>query len=479
MTRYASAQLLIGGRWQDGELAPAPVENPATSEIIGTVPHASAAQIDAALDAAAAGFRHWSALAPARREAVLAAAADLLEDRADAIALTLTTEQGKPLAEAKTEIVRGAELLRWDAAEARRCYGRVLPSAPGIRQQALRQPIGVVAAFAPWNLPVSSAIRKIGGALAAGCAVVLKAAEEAPSSVAAFAACLQEAGMPDGVVNLLYGDPPMISQRLIASPVVRAMTFTGSVPVGKQLAALAGQHMKPCIMELGGHAPVFVCEDADPEAAARASATAKFRNAGQICIAPTRFYVHRRHHDRFVAAFADAARAIKVGDGREAGVQMGPLAHERRFKAIAALVDDAATRGATVVTGGRRIGNRGHFFEPTVLTGVADDALVLNEEPFGPVAPILPVDDLDSAIERANALPYGLAAYAFTDSTARAERLMEQVECGILTINHIAGVPPEGPFGGVKDSGYGREGGTESVGNFLTTKYVSMKSAAA
>jgi len=475
VTEYPRPRLLIGGRWLDGDLAPAPIENPATGEILGHCPVASDAQIDAALASAEDGFLGWRAVAPAQRERVLSDAADLLVQRCEEIARILTCEQGKPLAEARSEILRGADLLRWDAAEARRGYGRVLPSAPGVRQQVIREPVGPVAAFSPWNLPVSSAIRKMGSALAAGCAVVLKAAEEAPASVCGFVACLQEAGMPDGVVNLLFGDPPRISERLIASPVVRAVTFTGSVPVGKQLAALAGAHMKPCVMELGGHAPVFVCEDADPEAAARASVAAKFRNAGQICIAPTRFYVADALHDRFVESFAAAAREVRVGDGLDPETHMGPLAHERRLAATIELVEDAESKGANVVAGGRRIGNRGHFFEPTVLTDVPEIARVLCEEPFGPIAPILRAGDLRHAIERANALPYALAAYAFTDSVAVADMLMENVDCGILTINHLGGVPPEGPFGGVKDSGYGREGGAEGIGNFLTEKFVSMK----
>lgn len=472
---YRSARMLIGGTWTDGTGTPFPVMNPATEEQIGTVPAATDAEIRAGLEAAERGFAVWRHMPPDRRGDILIATGALLRGRAEGIARMLTREQGKPLAEARTEILRAADLLDWDAGEGRRAYGRILPGPAGVRQSVLRQPIGVVAAFSPWNLPVSSAVRKIGGALAAGCAVILKPSEETPASVAALVACFQDAGLPDGVITLLFGDPPQISQALIADPLVRAITFTGSVPVGKALAALAGQHMKPAVMELGGHAPVIVCEDADAEAAAKACAAAKFRNAGQICIAPTRFLVHDSLHDHFAQVFADTARAIRVGNGLEDGVQMGPLANARRLAAIEALVADARDHGAQVVAGGARIGNKGHFHAPTVLTDVPLGAAMMNDEPFGPVAPIRRTGSLPEALAEANRLPFGLAAYAFTDRASTAETLIEGLECGILTINHITGVPPEGPFGGVKDSGYGREGGTESLGNFLTTKYVSHR----
>lgn len=477
MMAYAEPKMLIGGEWRAGGEAPDPILDPATEEQIGLVPHASAEDIDAALAAAEAGFEVWRKLTANDRAKVMLAAADLLRERSDRIAGTLSLEQGKPLAEARIEVVRAASLIEWDANEGRRVYGRMLPGEAGSHQFVIRQPIGVVAGFSPWNLPATSAARKIGGALAAGCAIILKGAEETPASVSALVGCFVDAGLPKGVINLLFGHPPQISERLIASPVVRLITFTGSVPVGKHLAALAGEHMKPAIMELGGHAPVIVCDDVDAATAARASVAAKYRNAGQICIAPTRFIVHEAAYDSFVETFVEGAGALKLGKGSDDGVQMGPLANARRLSAMEDIVEDARSHGATVASGGERRGNRGYFFAPTTLVDVPLDAKVMNDEPFGPVAVIARFRGLDEAIAEANRLPYGLASYAFAGSAETVDTIAREVQCGIMTINHFTGVPPEGPFGGVKESGYGREGGAESLGSFLVSKFVSHKLA--
>jgi succinate-semialdehyde dehydrogenase / glutarate-semialdehyde dehydrogenase len=342
-----------------------------------------------------------------------------------------------------------------------------------MRQTVLRQPIGVVAAFSPWNFPMSSPARKVAGALSSGCAIILKASEETPAGAVQLARAFRDAGVPPGVLNLVFGTPSEISEYLIPQPAVRLVTFTGSIPVGKRLAALAGEHMKPAIMELGGHAPVIVCDDFDPVASAATSVIGKSRNAGQVCVSPTRFYVQEAIYDRFTAAFAEKAREVKVGDGLDPANQMGPLANHRRIETMEAMVADATAKGARLLAGGSRIGNRGYFYPLTVLADVPDDARAMREEPFGPLALINPVGSLDEAIEKANALPYGLAAYAFTRSAKNADRLAEGVEAGNLSINHFVASIAETPFGGVKDSGYGREGGTEGLECYTVAKNVS------
>ncbi|MBX3666035.1 MAG: aldehyde dehydrogenase family protein, partial [Burkholderiales bacterium] len=335
------------------------------------------------------------------------------------------------------------------------------------------QPIGVVSGYSPWNFPINSPSRKVGGALAAGCSIILKASEETPAGAVALVRAFADAGLPPGVLNLVFGVPSEISEYLIPQPAVRMITFTGSVPVGKRLAALAGQHMKPCLMELGGHGPVIVCDDADPVAAANASATTKSRNAGQVCTAPTRFYVHRSLYGRFTEAFVKKADALQVGNGLDPASQMGPLANSRRLEAMESLVLDATSKGARLLAGGRRLRECGYYFPLTVLADVPDSALAMNQEPFGPLAMINPVDDLDEAIARANALPYGLSAYAFTRSAGNADRLADGIEAGTLSINHLTASLAETPFGGVKDSGYGREGGSEGLEQYTVVKNVS------
>ncbi|MET7942747.1 NAD-dependent succinate-semialdehyde dehydrogenase [Streptomyces sp. NPDC005302] len=472
--RYPAVRMHIAGEWCAGGTGrTAPVVNPATEKVIGAVPLATTADLDRALDAAATGFLAWRDTPVARRTAVLHTAADLLTRRAAEIGRVMSLEQGKPLAEAAGEARRVADTLRWHADDARRAYGRIIPSAPGTLLSVRREPVGPVAAFVPWNFPAGGPMRKISSALSAGCSIVIKASEETPATAAALVGCFVDAGLPAGVLNLVFGEPAEVSAHLIASPVIRLVAFTGSVPVGKLLAAAAGQVMKPSLMELGGHAPVIVCADADPVRAARRAAQAKFANAGQVCTSPSRFLVHDSLVDTFTAEFVKAAEAVVVGDGLAEGTTMGPLANERRLLAVERLTEDAVRRGATLRTGGRRLDRPGWFFAPTVLTDVPADADLMREEPFGPLAPITAFHELDAALRTANELPYGLAAYAFTESAATAERLVRELEAGILSVNHCGGSVSEAPSGGVKESGYGREGGPEALDAYLVTKRVS------
>lgn len=471
---YPPVRMYIDGRWTDGSSGRTlPVTDPATEEVLGEVPLASPADLDAALAAAADGFRRWRATPIAERCEILHRAADLLVERSSAIGRVMTIEQGKPLPEATGEVRRVSGTLRWHADDARRDYGRIIPSADDTVLSVRREPVGPVAAFTPWNFPAGGPMRKISAALSAGCSIVIKASEETPGTACALVECFVDAGVPAGVLNLVFGVPAEVSAHLIPSPVTRLVAFTGSVPVGKQLAALAGAHMKPCLMELGGHAPVIVAEDADPRTAAQRAAAAKFMNAGQVCTSPSRFLVHQRVHDDFVAELVHAAEKVAVGDGLADGTRMGPLANPRRLAAMDRMVGDAVARGATVHCGGARLDRSGYFFPPTVLTEVPLDAEMMVEEPFGPVAPVVPVADLDEAMRIANSLPYGLAAYGFTRSSAVAERMVREFEAGILSINHCGGSVHEAPSGGVKDSGYGREGGPEGLDGYLVTKRVS------
>ncbi len=471
MTAYPELQMYINGAWKraDGQ----PVLNPADESTLGIVPHATRSDLDAALAAAAEGHKIWSRTAPAKRAEIILKAAQLIRARVEEMAKALTLEQGKPIAQARLEILRGCDIIEWDANEGRRVYGRVIPSEPGMRHTVLRQPIGVVAAFSPWNFPMSSPGRKVAGALSAGCAMILKASEETPAGAMLMVRAFHDAGLPPGVLNLVFGVPSDISEHLIPQSTVRLITFTGSIPVGKRLAELAGRYMKPAIMELGGHAPVIVCDDVNPERSAATSVVTKSRNAGQVCVSPTRFFVHEKNYDAFAATFAEKARALKIGDGLDESNQMGPLANHRRIEAMEALVADAKDKGAKVMAGGSRIGNRGYYFPLTVLAEVPDAARVMSEEPFGPLAIINPVKSLDEAIEKANSLPYGLAAYAFTNSARNVEALAERVEAGNLSINHLTASIAETPFGGVKESGYGREGGTEGLECYTVVKNVS------
>jgi succinate-semialdehyde dehydrogenase/glutarate-semialdehyde dehydrogenase len=398
-----------------------------------------------------------------------------VRERSQTIAELITLEQGKPLAEAQIEAFGAGDHIDWYAEEGRRAYGRVIPPRQrGARQIVLREPIGPVAAFSPWNFPVSQLVRKIAGALAAGCSIIAKGPEETPSSCIELCRAFQDAGVPPGVLNLVFGVPAQISEYLIHSPVIRKISFTGSVPVGRALGALAGQQLKRCTLELGGHAPFIVCDDVDVEAVAALGAGLKFRNAGQICASPTRFFVQRSVYPQFVSAFSKAGAALRVGAGNLADTQMGPLANPRRVAAMQAYVDDALAVGATLATGGRPSEAPGFYFAPTVLTDVPDNARVMHEEPFGPIASIVPFDDLQQVIDQANALPFGLAAFAFTRSIARATLLADELQSGMVSINHFGIAAPETPFGGIKDSGYGSEGGSEGLDAYLTTKFVSQ-----
>ena len=473
---YPDTRLLIAGQWRDAtggrKIA---VANPATGQTIGHVAHATVADLDAALDAAQKGFAAWRNIPAVERANTMRKAAGLLRERAEAIARLMTQEQGKPLSEARVEVLAGAAIIEWFADEGMRVYGRIVPSRNLAAQQlVLKEPVGPVAAFTPWNFPINQIVRKLGAALATGCSFLVKAPEETPASPAALLQTFVDAGVPAGTVGLVFGDPHEISSYLIASPIIRKVTFTGSTPVGKQLAALAGQHMKRVTMELGGHAPVIVAEDADVALAVKAAGGAKFRNAGQVCISPTRFLVHSSLRDEFAAALVKHAQGLKLGDGLAEGTNLGPLANGRRLTAMAKVMEDARAKGATIATGGERVGSTGNFFAPTVLTDVPLDADVFNNEPFGPVAAIRAFNTLDEAIAEANRLEYGLAGYAFTKSIKTAHVLGQRLEVGMLWINQPATPSPEMPFGGVKDSGYGTEGGPEALEPYLVTKAVSI-----
>jgi succinate-semialdehyde dehydrogenase/glutarate-semialdehyde dehydrogenase len=473
---YPDLSLYIGGTWKKGSGGKAhAVLNPATGDAIGEVPHAETSDLDHALAAAAKAFVNWKATSAFDRYKLLRKAADVLRSRAEALAEVLTLEQGKPLAEARTEMVTAVDVIDWFAEEGRRAYGRVIPArGAGVYQLVIKEPVGPVAAFVPWNFPVNQSVRKIGAALAAGCSIIIKGPEETPASCALLVKCFEDAGVPAGLINLVFGIPADISEYLIPHPTVRKVSFTGSVAVGKHLAALAGQYMKRNTMELGGHAPAIVFDDADVETAAKLLSFAKFRNAGQICIAPTRLLVQEKVYDEFVDRFLGHARKIKVGDGRDPDTVMGPLANQRRLEAVESLTADALAHGATLRTGGRRVGNKGFFYEPTVLTDVPTSADIMNEEPFGPVAPIARFRDFDGVMAEANRLPYGLAAYAYTRSTKTAAAVAAGLESGMVSINHHALALPEAPFGGVKDSGYGSEQGSEGLEAYLSTKFVTQ-----
>ena len=474
---YPHTQLFINGQWQDAadgrSLA---VFNPATGKEIGRVAHAGKADLDKALDAAQKGFETWRDMTPAERSRIMRRAAALMRERAAEIAPLLTQEQGKPLAEAKGEALAAADIIEWFAEEGFRVYGRIVPPRGNlaIRQMVLKDPVGPVAAFTPWNFPINQVVRKVSAALAAGCSMLVKAPEETPAGPAALVRAFADAGIPPGVLGLVYGNPAEISGYLIPHPVIRKVTFTGSTPVGKQLAALAGQHMKRVTMELGGHAPVIVCEDADIALAVKSAGAAKFRNAGQVCISPTRFLVHQSVKDEFARQLAEYAKALKVGDGLADGTQMGPLANPRRLAAMAEFHDDAVKAGAQVLAGGKRIGDAGNFWEPTVLADVPLQARVFNDEPFGPVAALRAFDRLEDAIAEANRLSFGLAGYAFTKSLRNADLLARRVEVGMLWVNMPAMPSAEMPFGGIKDSGYGSEGGPEALDAYLNTRAVAV-----
>lgn len=473
---YPELSLHIDGAWCQGAGGKSqPVLNPATGEAIGTVPHAGRADLDRALAAADKGFKVWRKTSAYDRYKLMRKAADILRGRADAMAQMMTLEQGKPLMEAKMETLAGGDIIDWFAEEGRRTYGKVVPArAEGIYQLVVKEPVGPVAAFTPWNFPINQAVRKISGALATGCSIIIKASEETPASCVELVRAFVDAGLPAGVLNLVYGVPAEISEYLIPHPVIRKITFTGSTAVGKHLAALAGQHMKRATMELGGHAPAIVFEDANVDVAVKILSANKYRNAGQVCVSPTRFLVHEAVYKKFVDGFTAYARNLKVGDGLDKDTRMGPLANGRRIDAMEAFVADAVQKGAKLAAGGKRIGNKGFFFEPTVLADVPRDSRIMNEEPFGPVAAVVPFKGFDEVVAEANRLPYGLAAYAYTKSAKTATAIGAAVESGMVSINHHGLALPEVHFGGVKDSGHGSEGGSEALEGYLNLKFITQ-----
>lgn len=472
---YPDVLLHIDGSWRPARGGRTmPIVNPATEAELGRLAHAGIDDLDEALASAAKGFDAWRRVSPFDRSKLMRNAANILRERNEQIATLMTLEQGKPIAESRMEAFAAADIIDWFAEESRRAYGRIVPARiEGVSQSVVKEPVGLVAAFTPWNFPLNQAVRKLSAALAAGCSIIVKGPEETPASPAELVRAFVDAGLPVGVVQLVYGTPSEISAYLIPHPVIRKISFTGSTPVGKQLASLAGLHMKRATMELGGHAPVIVLPDADLDRAARSMVAAKFRNAGQICVAPTRFLVDHAVYDDFVGRFAEAVSQIKVGDGLAEGTTMGPLANPRRVQAMEELVHDAVQKGAELVTGGKRIGNSGYFFEPTILSGVGTDARAMNEEPFGPLALMTPVSGLDEALAEANRLTYGLAAYGFTRSAASAARMSSGIASGMVSINHYGLALPEVPFGGINDSGNGTEGGADALESYLNSKFVS------
>ena len=474
---YPNTQLFINGEWQNSKSNETlEIINPATEEVIGKLSHARKEDLDVALNAAEKAFNEWKNVSAYERSKIMRKAADIFRSRADYIAKLMTIEQGKPLVEAKIETLGAADSIEWYAEEGRRAYGRIIPArASGVYQFVFKEPVGVVAAFTPWNFPLNQVVKKIAAAFAAGCTAIVKGPEETPASVAELIKAFDEAGMPKGSINLVFGIPSEISEYLIPHPIVKKVTFTGSTAVGKQLASLAGKYMKRVTMELGGHSPAIVCGDADVDTAVKILSANKFRNAGQVCISPTRFLVHDSVYDKFVDGFVKSAESLKVGNGLEDGVKMGPLAHDRRLTAIEGFVSDAVEKGAKILTGGKRKGNKGYFFEPTVLGNVSDDALVMNEEPFGPIAPITSFSDYRDVITRANSLPFGLAGYVFSNDLSTSTRAYEDLEVGMVGVNEMLLATAEAPFGGIKESGMGREGGSLGIYDYLDPKYVKIK----
>jgi len=472
---YTSPSLFVAGEWIAQTDAMEPVYNPATGEQIGQTPQADEAMVDRALAAAESGFEIWRKTPLAERTRIMAAAAALLRERMDDAVVHLTMEQGKPVGEARSELENCALLLEWCPQEAGRVMDRVLPERDGFRDLRVRhEPIGPVAAFAPWNFPASLAGRKVASALAVGCSVIARPAGETPAALGFFARALDDAGLPKGVLNILYGKASMITNRLIDSPVIRKVAFTGSTEVGCKLAERAGANAKPSVMELGGHAPVIVCADADIKKAVALSIVSKYRNTGQVCVSPTRFFVEDSVYDAFTTQFVAAARQLVVGDGLDPDTQMGPMANERRVTAVDALVQDARDRGATLLTGGERLNRAGNFYMPTVLGDVPDDAAIMTEEPFGPVATVNRFTDIHDALAKANATPYALGAYGFTRSDETAELLISELDAGMIGMNTYTVTLTDSPIGGRRFSGFGSEGGPEGISAYLIPKFASL-----
>lgn len=473
---YEKLALYIDGAFIEAEgRKTEPVVNPASGEVLGQLPHASREDLDRALAAAQRAFTTWSKTSPLERSGILRKVAELARERAKDIGRNITLDQGKPLGESVGEVMACAEHAEWHAEECRRIYGRVIPPRRAdVRQFVLREPVGVCAAFTPWNFPFNQAIRKMVAALGSGCTLILKGPESSPSAVVALARLFHDAGLPAGCLNIVWGVPAEISEYLIASPIVRKVSFTGSIAVGKQLAAMAGAHMKRGTWELGGHSPVLVFDDANVDAAASMLAKLKTRNAGQVCVSPSRFYVQSKVYDRFAAKFIETISTISVGNGLDKATQMGPLAHARRVDVMEAFMEDARGHGGEVVIGGTRLKGTGFFFPPTVITGLPDNAKLMTEEPFGPIAPLVRFTDPEDAVRRANSLPFGLSSYVFTESLKTSTYAANALEAGMVNINHFGSALSETPFGGVKESGIGSEGGTETFDGYLVTKFVTQ-----
>jgi succinate-semialdehyde dehydrogenase / glutarate-semialdehyde dehydrogenase len=476
---YENYGLYFDGAWRpasDGAVKE--VVDPTNEEVIGTIPVATVEDLDAALASAERGLEKWRRVPPWERARLIRKTADIIRERVEDIAHAMSLETGKPVPEAIGETLAAADQFEWHAEETKRIYGQTIEGrAPDVRMTVIYQPVGVVAAFAAWNFPALLPARKMAVALAAGCSFIMKPAGEAPGSCMALVQACHDAGIPPGVANFVTGNSGLIAEHLIRSPIVRKVTVTGSVPVGKQLLRLSADGVKKVSMELGGHAPVLVFDDVDAEGAGRTCAASKFRNCGQVCISPSRFYVHEDSYEIFSRAFVDLAKSMKVGRGIDEGVQMGPMANARGVATAKRLVEDAVSRGAELLTGGDRPAafNRGYFFAPTVLGRVPDDALIMNEEPFAPVAPITTFRDYDEVIRRANALPFGLAGYVFSNNLRTATLAAEALEVGMVGVNDMMLASAEAPFGGVKESGMGREGGALGLHDYLEAKYIKFK----
>jgi succinate-semialdehyde dehydrogenase/glutarate-semialdehyde dehydrogenase len=470
-------ELLIDGIWSQGSAGETgPLFNPADGTEIARVPRATKDDLDRALAGADRAFKSWKTTTAAFRWDILTKAADLIEARSAEIARTLTMENGKSLKEASGEIQFCADATRWYGEEAKRAYGRIIPArAAGIRQLVTKEPVGPALGFAAWNFPAGNVTLKIAAALAAGCSIIVKPSDETPGTAVAIGRCFHDAGVPNGAVNIVFGLSAPISEHLIASPIPRKVSLTGSTPVGKLLQRLASETLKRCTMELGGHAPVIIFEDANIEKALDILIASKFRNAGQVCTSPTRFYIHENVYEKFVAGFVERSSKVVVGNGLDDGTQMGPLITERRLDLMDGYVKDAVDRGAKLAFGGHRLNREGYFYSPTVLRDVPDDALIMHEEPFGPIAPMTTFNSIEDVIKRANSLPFGLAAYLFTTNLTTSADVGEALEAGVVGINHTSVHEAETPFGGVNESGYGAESGMEGLDAYLRTKMIAEK----
>jgi succinate-semialdehyde dehydrogenase/glutarate-semialdehyde dehydrogenase len=472
---YEKLELLINGKWKMGsENKAESVINPATNEVIGDLPHASKKDLDEALESNLEAFKLWKKESPLNRQKIIENACRNLESKFDQVATNLTIEMGKPLAEAKGELAVGLDVLRWYGEEGKRAYGRIVPSRmSNMSQTVIKEPIGPVIAFVAWNFPVMNVVRKIGGALAAGCTITIKPSEETPGTAIAIGRAFMDAGLPPGVLNIVFGVPSEVSEHLCGSKIPRKLSFTGSIPVGKHLQKLAADNMIRCTMELGGHSPLMVFDDTDIDMAAKISVAGKFRNAGQVCVSPTRFLVQDTVKEQFIKAVINETNKIKVGNGLDDGINMGPLIAERRIDIMKDFVNDAVENGANIEMGGNRMNLEGSFFAPTILTNVSDNTKIMNEEPFGPLLPIDTFNSVDEVIDRANRLDFGLASYAFSNDPKIVSFLKSEIQAGLLAVNSTVVSTPETPFGGIKQSGYGSEGGIEGLDAFLVTRFIS------